>query len=195
MLFTHCQKRDSGVKKRSVLSKILIGFSENPLELGEIGGDLGLGFSQRFRCERVRKSLKTGHFRGSRICRYLPSNSAKFGFGNLTRNQVTGNRPWVRIPPYPPKIRTMLFCMVFFAFERIRTETVQYRAVRPNPALCQKSSVVLTELRGTFLMPENRLKYGFSAVSAYDEITLRSNSATGFYVFYTDCNFLHRCNR
>jgi site-specific DNA recombinase len=32
--------------------------------------------------------LKTRHFRGSRICRYLPSNSAKFGFGNLTRNQV-----------------------------------------------------------------------------------------------------------
>jgi len=32
--------------------------------------------------------LKTRHFRGSLICRYLPSNSARFGFGNLTRNAV-----------------------------------------------------------------------------------------------------------
>ena len=37
--FTHCQKRDFGTKNRSVLSIILIGFSENPLELDEIGGD------------------------------------------------------------------------------------------------------------------------------------------------------------
>lgn len=36
VLFTHCQKRDFGAKKCSVLSKILIGFSENPLELGKI---------------------------------------------------------------------------------------------------------------------------------------------------------------
>ena len=36
----------------------------------------------------MRKALKTRRFRGSRICRYLPSNSARFGFGNLTRNQV-----------------------------------------------------------------------------------------------------------
>ena len=39
VLFTHCQKRDFEAKNRSVLSKILIGFSENPLELGEIGGE------------------------------------------------------------------------------------------------------------------------------------------------------------
>ena len=49
---------------------------------------LGLGFSLRFRCKEVRKALQTRHFRGSRICRYLPSNSAKFGFGNLTRKVI-----------------------------------------------------------------------------------------------------------
>ena len=35
--------------------------------------------------------MKTGRFRGSFICRYLPSNSAKFGFYHLTRNQVIPN--------------------------------------------------------------------------------------------------------
>ena len=47
--------------------------------------------------------MKTGHFRGSRICRYLPSNSAKFGFVNLTRNQFARKRTRVRIPSSPPK--------------------------------------------------------------------------------------------
>ena len=35
--------------------------------------------------------------------------------------------------------------------------------------LRQKSTVILIELRWTFSMPENRLKYGFSAVQAYNE--------------------------
>ena len=52
--------------------------------------------------------MKTRHFRGSRICRYLPSNSARFGFGNLTRNQFEGNLTWVRIPPAAPKSRNNL---------------------------------------------------------------------------------------
>ena len=51
----------------------------------------GLGFSLCFRRKWVREALKTRHFRDSRICRYLPSNSAKFGFANLTRNQVIPN--------------------------------------------------------------------------------------------------------
>ena len=32
--------------------------------------------------------MKIRHFRGSRVCRYLPSNSARFGFCHLTRNAV-----------------------------------------------------------------------------------------------------------
>ena len=42
--------------------------------------------------------MKTRHFRGSFICRYLPSNSAKFGFYHLTRNAVVRKGTWVRIP-------------------------------------------------------------------------------------------------
>ena len=63
----------------------------------------GLRFSLRFRRKWVCKALKTRHFRGSHICRYLPPNSAKFGFGNLTRNQLYLRVPWVRIPPTPPE--------------------------------------------------------------------------------------------
>ena len=36
----------------------------------------------------MRKALKTRHFRGSLICRYLPSNSARFGFHHLTRKRA-----------------------------------------------------------------------------------------------------------
>ena len=113
----HCQKRDFGAKKRSVLSKILIGFPENPLELGEIGGGSRTRFSLCFRCKEVRKALKTGLFRGSRICRYLPSNSVKFGFYHLTRNQFASNRTWVRIPSSPPTepLKTQCF-QGFFLF-------------------------------------------------------------------------------
>ena len=39
VLLLLCQRGDFGAKNRSVLSKILIGFSENPLELGKIGKD------------------------------------------------------------------------------------------------------------------------------------------------------------
>lgn len=98
----HCQKRDFEAKKRSVLSKILIGFPENPLELDEIGGDSRTRIFTAFSMRKVQKTLKTRHFRGSRICRYLPSNSAKFGFCHLTRNQLYLTVPWVRIPPTPP---------------------------------------------------------------------------------------------
>ncbi len=34
-------------------------------------------------------------------------------------------------------------------------------------------------------MPENRLESGFSAVSAHKQTPLQSNSAAGFYVFYS----------
>ena len=114
----HCQKRDFGAKKRSVLSKILIGFPENPLELGEIGGGSRTRFSLCFRCKEVRKALKTGLFRGSRICRYLPSNSAKFGSHHLTRNQFDGNVTWVRIPSSPPTEPLKAQCFQgFFLFD------------------------------------------------------------------------------
>ena len=56
----------------------------------------------------VRKALKTRLFRGSRICRYLPSNSARFAFGNLTRNAFAFTGTRVRIPPSPPHRRRKL---------------------------------------------------------------------------------------
>ena len=76
-----------GAKNRSVLSKILIGFFENPLE---IGGDFRTRIFTAFSMRTGQKALKTRHFRGSFICHYLPSNSAKFGFGNLTRSLGSG---------------------------------------------------------------------------------------------------------
>ena len=75
MLFAHCQKRDFGVKNRSVLSKILIGFSENPLELGEIGGDsrtrIFTAFSMRTGAESLENRAFSGFF-------HLPLYSVKF---------------------------------------------------------------------------------------------------------------------
>ena len=44
-------------------------------------------------------------FSGSAIFHYLPLSSAFFSQFWKTRNQVTGNRPWVRIPPAPPSTR------------------------------------------------------------------------------------------
>ena len=73
--FTHCQKRDFGVKKRSVLSKILIGFSENPLELGEIGGDSLTRIFTAFSMQRGAESLENTAFSGFS---HLPLSSVKF---------------------------------------------------------------------------------------------------------------------
>ena len=64
MLFTHCQKRDFGAKNRSVLSIILIGFSENPLELGEIGGDFRTRIFTAFSMRTGAKSLENTAFSG-----------------------------------------------------------------------------------------------------------------------------------
>ena len=44
-------------------------------------------------------------------------------------------------------------------------------------------------------MPENRLKLGFSVVSAHKRTPLQGNSAAGFCAFYVDCGFMYRHNR
>ena len=75
MLFTHCQKRDFGAKNRSVLSKILIGFSENPLELGEIGGNFRTRIFTAFSMRTGAESLENTAFCGFL---YLPLSSVKF---------------------------------------------------------------------------------------------------------------------
>ena len=75
VLFTHCQKRDFGAKKCSVLSKILIGFSENPLELGKIGGDSWTQIFTAFSMQRGAESLENTAFSGFS---HLPLSSVKF---------------------------------------------------------------------------------------------------------------------
>ena len=75
MLFTHCQKRDFGAKNCSVLSKILIGFSENPLELGEIGGDFQTRIFTAFSIRTGAKILENRAFSGFS---HLPLSSVKF---------------------------------------------------------------------------------------------------------------------
>ena len=117
MLFTHCQKRDFGAKNRSVLSKILIGFCGNPLELGKIGGDSRTRIFTAFSIQRGAESLETRRFSGYCTFSYLPSNSARFGFHHLTRNQFDGNVTWVRIPSSPPTepLKTQCF-QGFFLF-------------------------------------------------------------------------------
>ena len=64
MLFTHCQKRDFEAKKCSVLSKILIGFSENPLELGKIGEEFRTLIFTAFSMRRGAESLENKVFSG-----------------------------------------------------------------------------------------------------------------------------------
>ena len=64
-----------GLKKRSVLSKILIGFSENPLELGEIGGDFRTRIFAAFSTQMGVQSLENTAFSGFS---HLPLSSAKF---------------------------------------------------------------------------------------------------------------------
>ena len=75
VLFTHCQKRDFGAKKCSVLSKILIGFSENPLELGKIEGDSWTQIFTAFSMQRGAESLENTAFSG---LSHLPLSSVKF---------------------------------------------------------------------------------------------------------------------
>ena len=75
MLFTHCQKRDFGAKKCSVLSKILIGFSENPLEPDKIGGDSWTQIFTAFSMQRGAESLENTAFSG---LSHLPLSSVKF---------------------------------------------------------------------------------------------------------------------
>ena len=75
MLFTHCQKRDFGAKNRTVLSKILIDFPENPLELGEIGGDSRTRIFVAFSTQMSVQSLENTAFSGFS---YLLLSSVKF---------------------------------------------------------------------------------------------------------------------
>lgn len=75
VLLLHCQRGNFGAKKRPVLLKILIGFSENPLELGENGGDsrtrIFTAFSMRTGAESLENTAFLGFF-------HLPSSSVKF---------------------------------------------------------------------------------------------------------------------
>lgn len=100
----HCQKRDFGAKNRSVLSIILIGFSENPLELGEIGGDSRTRIFTAFSMQRGAESLENTAFSGFS---HLPLSSVKFRqvrFWQLdSKSGSRASGSWVRIPPYPPK--------------------------------------------------------------------------------------------
>ena len=57
VLFTHCQKRDFELKKRSVLLKILIDFSGNPLELRKIAEDFQPLFFTSFFDTKVKRTL------------------------------------------------------------------------------------------------------------------------------------------
>ena len=75
VLFTHCQKRDFGLKNRSVLSKILIGFPKNPLELRKIGGDFRTRIFTVFSMQRGAESLENTAFSGFS---YLLLSSVKF---------------------------------------------------------------------------------------------------------------------
>ena len=114
MLFTHCQKRDFKAKNRSVLSKILIGFSGNPLELGEIGGDFRTQIFTVFSMQRGAKSLENTALLGFS---HLPLSSVKFRqvrFLPLDSKSVDGsNRPGVRIPPSPPEPAVVIPLQVF----------------------------------------------------------------------------------
>ena len=102
VLLLHCQKRDFGAKNRSVLSKILIGFSENPLELGEIGGDFRTRIFTAFSIRTGAKSLENTAFSGFS---HLPLSSVKFRqvrFWQLDSKCCVRNVPRVRIPNSPP---------------------------------------------------------------------------------------------
>ena len=75
VLLLHCQRGNFGAKNRSVLSIILIGFSENPLELGEIGGDFQTRIFTAFSMRTGAKSLENTAFSGFS---HLPLSSVKF---------------------------------------------------------------------------------------------------------------------
>ena len=99
----HCQKRDFEAKKCSVLSKILIGFSENPLELGEIGGESRTRIFTLFSIQRGAESLENTAFSGFS---HLPLSSVKFRqvrFLPLDSKCCVRNVPRVRIPNSPPQ--------------------------------------------------------------------------------------------
>ena len=53
----------------------------------------------------------------------------------------------------------------------------------PCVSLHHKSTVILIELRWTFSMPKNRLKSGFSAVSAHKRTPLQAILRRGFVLF------------
>ena len=119
MLFTHCQKRDFGAKKCSVLSKILIGFSENPLELGKIGEDSWTQIFTAFSMQRGAESLENTAFSGFS---HLPLSSVKFRqvrFSPLdSKSGSRASGSWVRIPPCPPIMRVCLLLRtrIYFVF-------------------------------------------------------------------------------
>ena len=104
VLFTHCQKRDFEAKKCSVLLKILIGFSENPLELGKIGGDswtqIFTAFSMQKRCGKPWKHGIFGALAFAIIFRQILSSSV---LATWLEMHLPFPGTWVRIPHHPPK--------------------------------------------------------------------------------------------
>ena len=105
VLLLHCQRGDFGLKNRSVLSKILIGFYENPLELGEIEGDSRTRIFTAFSMRTGAESLENTAFSG---VSHLPLSSVKFRQVRfLPLDSKSGSRAsgsWVRIPPCPPQV-------------------------------------------------------------------------------------------
>ena len=137
MLFTHCQKRDFGAKNRSVLSKFLIGFSKNPLELGKIGGDFRTRIFAAFSMQRGAENHENTAFSG---LSHLPLSSVKFRQVRfLPLDSKSGSRAsgsWVRIPPYPPE-KSSFARMGIFTFFTIHFSlfTLHYSLFTISPRL------------------------------------------------------------
>ena len=105
-LILHWQMGEIMAKIGLVLWWVLIISFRILLELGKKHRSFATLIFAWFGCLKSPKSLETRRFSGYCNFSYLPSNSVKFGFGNLTRNQVVLTGSWVRIPPAPPRGNT-----------------------------------------------------------------------------------------
>ena len=102
-LILHWQMGKIMAKIGLVLWWVLIISFRILLELGKKHRSFATLIFAWFGCLKSPKSLETRRFSGYCNFSNLPSNSVKFGFGNLTRNQLNRKVPWVRIPPAPPQ--------------------------------------------------------------------------------------------
>ena len=114
-LILHWQMGEIMAKIGLVLWWVLIISFRILLELGKKRRSFATLIFAWFGCLKSPKSLETRRFSGYCNFSYLPSNSVKFGFGNLTRNQVAFTGSWVRIPPLPPLI-TVIIRLRLFSF-------------------------------------------------------------------------------